>query len=72
MLALAAWDSYYVTAGTAFRFKGSDVTLGLSYGLGADAIPLTLQDPPDPIQGALGDSLDVRYRSIRFILAFSL
>ncbi|MDH4044132.1 MAG: hypothetical protein OEY20_04090 [Gemmatimonadota bacterium] len=71
-LSLSSWDAYYVTAGTAFRFQGSDVTLGLSYGRGADEISYAPGQPPDPIQDLIPETLGVRYRSIRFILAFSL
>jgi hypothetical protein len=71
-LGLGSWDTYYVAAGTAFRFRGSDVTLGLSYGSGSDAIPYSPGDPPDPIQDMLPNALDARYRSLRFIFAFSL
>lgn len=71
-LSLGSWDAYYVTAGTAFRFQGSDVTLGLSYGGGADEILYTPGQPPDPIQDLIPETLGVRYRSVRFIFAFSL
>ena len=50
VLTLGSWDAYYVTAGTAFRFQGSDVTLGLGYGAGADEFSYRPGDPPDPIQ----------------------
>lgn len=72
VLTLSSWDAYYVTAGTAFRFQGSDVTLGLGYGAGADEFSYLPGDPPDPVQEALRRDQGVRYRSLRFIFAFSL
>ncbi len=70
-IAIASWDILYVTAGAAFRVGTADLTLGLAYGWG---------DKRDEDVGVRFDdelvepprTADLKYRSLRLIIAFAI
>jgi hypothetical protein len=72
-MATSSWDIYYVTAGAAFRIGTADLTFGVAFGWGDDFID-GLAPPGDGDEPVVGvpESIDVKYRTLRFILAFSI
>ncbi|UCC83365.1 MAG: hypothetical protein JSW46_00085, partial [Gemmatimonadota bacterium] len=73
---VASWDLYFITAGSAFRIGTADLTLGVSFGWGGETIRRGPASIPTAFEqglviGAPG-SLKVKYRTLRFILAFSI
>jgi hypothetical protein len=76
MATVSSWDLYYITAGSAFRIGTADLTLGVAFGWGADTIVREAPALPDPAQDGLAiglpESLEVKYRTLRFILSFAI
>ena len=67
-------DIYHFTAGSAFQIKGLDLTLGLSYSFGNDAVevPGNLENPnEDSLIGDENGTVDVGYSQWLFIVGFS-
>jgi len=70
-VSVASWNIYFLTVGTTFTLGGGQFTLGLAYGFGNEDPVDFVQDPDDEIIETLPDDAKIRYRSLRFILAFS-
>jgi hypothetical protein len=65
---------YHVTVGTAVKIPVADVTLGLGYGWGGATIPVFLRQSidNDVMLEQLPENLKTSFRSLRFIIAFSI
>jgi len=65
---------YFVTVGAALRIPITDITLGLGYGWGSAtaAVPLANLTGANDIVGSLPENVNIRYRSLRLIFAFSI
>lgn len=76
MATVSSWDLYFITAGSAFRVGTADLTLGVAFGWGGDTIIREQPSLPDPggdgLAIGLPESLKVKYRTLRFILAFAI
>jgi hypothetical protein len=70
----APLNLYFITAGTAFKIPIADITLGLGYGWGSSTTPVSIREPlaDDRIIGQLPETVKMKYRSLRFIFAFSI
>ncbi len=68
-VAFSSWDIFHVSGGTHFRIGTADLTLGLSYGWGSRRIDTTNLEG---LLEVLPEFLDVKYRTLRFILAFAI
>jgi long-subunit fatty acid transport protein len=70
-VSVASWNIFFLTVGTTFTLGGGEFTLGLSYGFGSEDPAEFVQDPDDEIIEPLPDESTIKYRSLRFIMAFS-
>ncbi|MEE8191656.1 MAG: hypothetical protein V3T74_02850, partial [Gemmatimonadales bacterium] len=70
-VSVASWNIFFLTVGTTFTLGGGQFTLGLSYGFGNEDSANFVSDPDDEIIEPLPDESTIKYRSLRFIMAFS-
>ena len=70
----APLNLYFITAGTALKIPIADITFGLGYGWGSSTVPLPIRNSleDDRIIGQLPETLRMKYKSLRFIFAFSI
>ncbi|UCC82868.1 MAG: hypothetical protein JSW46_18190 [Gemmatimonadota bacterium] len=68
-VAFSSWDIFHLSGGTRFRIGTADLTLGLSYGWGSRRVEI---GRPDEFSVVEPRALDVKYRTLRLILAFAL
>ncbi|MFB3111357.1 MAG: hypothetical protein ACE10G_04920, partial [Gemmatimonadales bacterium] len=73
--AISRWNLAFVSVGAAAKLGTSDLTFGLAFGFGGsddagDGSGNRAVD--DELVGGLFDKLAVDYRSLRFMIAFSI
>ncbi|UCD23782.1 MAG: hypothetical protein JSW51_12210 [Gemmatimonadota bacterium] len=70
----APLNLYFITAGAAFNIPLADITLGLGYGWGSSSVPVRIRDAlqEDAIIEQLPEAIKMKFRSLRFIFAFSI
>ena len=73
-LATAGWDILFISAGSAVQVGSADITFGLAYGWGSQVGAGIPRDDGinDEITGELADAVDLKYRSLRLMIAFSI
>ena len=70
----SSWDIFFGTVGAAFTVGPASITAGLAYGGGGDLRDITAlkESIPPRLGELLPDELRLRYRTMRFIFAFSI
>jgi len=73
-LSVTDWDIYHIVAGTTFRLKNTEWTIGLGYSWGNSekTRESNVNDPNEEYQyGSLIENVNFRYNSINILLGFS-
>jgi hypothetical protein len=70
-VSVASWDIYYITTGAAFRIGTADLTLGAAFGWGGNEVQ-DLNDYLDQGSPFGPETADLKYRTLRFILALAI
>ena len=70
-VSVSSWDIFFGTVGAAFTIGPASITAGLAYGGGGDNIGITDEVPPR-LGDLLPDDIQLSYRTMRFIFAFSI
>ena len=70
-VSVASWNIYFVTVGSTFSLGGGEFTLGLAYGFGQEDPSAFAPNPGDEIIEPLPDDAQIKYSSLRLIVAFS-
>jgi len=69
-ISLSRWDIYHISAGSYFIFGESEITIGLSYSFGSDAIKQVANIGDPEIGNNVNTTSDVQFTRIKVLFGF--